>query len=246
MKTVAITPSSQNLPHGLSRWDWVEVVASAARKWSYPTVQCTSAQLVVGSLRDWRTVGDDDVNLVVFREHVWCKNERCGREGQFSSRAMAMTQTYPDGARGDRIRGADIELNSVNFLFQQSEPPTDQATSLSTSDKPIVKLEAVVLHELGHVLGLEDKCAAAFGKYPGATCSSDDTNSVMFAPAQHLELAASDVAALCALYPRETPSLVNVWPELDSATSEVALLFGGIAVVAVLGAVITRRHPRRS
>lgn len=246
MKTVAITPSSQNLPHGLSRWDWFEVVASAARKWSYPTVQCTSAQLVVGSLRDWRTVGDDDVNLVVFREQVWCNNERCGREGLFSSRAMAMTQTYPDGARGDRIHGADIELNSVNFLFQQSEPPTDHATSPSTSDKPIVKLEAVVLHELGHVLGLEDKCVAALGKYPGATCSSNDTNSVMFAPAQHLELAASDVAALCALYPRETPPGDNLWPVIDSVSKEVVLLLGGIAVIAVFGSVVMRRYMRRS
>lgn len=242
MKTIAIEPSSQSLPPGLSLGTWRELVEVAARKWSYPALPCSAARVVVGSLRDWRTVADDDVNLVVFREHLWCKNERCGREGQFSLRAMGMTQTYPEGAKGTRIRGADVELNSVNFSFEVNSTSGDYTTSQSSEAKPPVKLEAVVLHEFGHVLGLEDKCVSALGKYQGATCSSDDMNSVMFAPAQHLELDHSDVSALCALYPRETDSNAKESPSLASAGLEYKVAVVGLVVSAVLGGLVMRRR----
>lgn len=244
MKTAAITPSSQSLPDGLSRSDWLEVVEGAARRWSYPAVPCSSTRVVVRELLDWRTVAEDDVNLVVFRKQVWCKNERCGRDGQFASQTMAMTQTYPAGARGADIRGGDIELNSVGFSFEVNGELGVPASSLQSTNKPRANLEAVVVHELGHVLGLEDKCVSASGEYLGSTCSRDDTSSVMFAPGQHLELAPSDVAELCALYPRETPARTELLPGRDSARWDVTLLFGAIAVVAVCGVVMVSRYRR--
>ncbi len=68
----------------------------------------------------------------------------------------------------------------------------------------------------------------------------------MFAPAQHLELAASDVAALCALYPRETPASVKLLPGLRSANWDMALPFGAMVVVAVWGVWKVRQRSRSS
>lgn len=48
---------------------------------------------------------------------------------------------------GDQIREADIKINSQNFKYYWQKTP----------EKPAVNIEALAVHEMGHVLGLKHK-----------------------------------------------------------------------------------------
>jgi hypothetical protein len=162
----------------------------AAQAWSYPNISCTSVSIVVAQPAWRRIASEDGINLVVFRERAWCHNERCSHTTVFPSSAVAMTTVYPEGAGADQVREADIEINARWFAAANPR--------LKDSD-----LRAILVHELGHVLGLKDACGLDHGGAavdPG--CSDDERASVMFAP-NHLERPTErDIRLVCALHPR--------------------------------------------
>jgi hypothetical protein len=151
-------------------------------------------QITVDAPRDLRVADDDDVNLVVFRSHVWCHNEDCGGDGHFfSSTAYGMTQTYPEGSRGTAVRGADIELNAVNYAY--GLPALDSTKAgLRAMD-----IDAALLHEIGHALGLPDACSPE-----ASNCIPESMDSAMYAPGKTRDLTVKDVQAVCTLYPRSS------------------------------------------
>ena len=174
----------------------------AAKGWSYPQVECTSLQIHVAELASIRVSEEDGVNLIVFRAQHWCHNERCSSKTTFPIRAMGMTATYPEGARGGDVREGDIELNSVHFNFSVREEV------VPTGNKPQVSLHAVLTHELGHVIGLSDACGKSYAHRPPdpSQCSVRSLESVMYAPALHEKLSEMDVLQLCRLYPKQETS----------------------------------------
>lgn len=198
-QVITLTPSSTALVPGWSAESYRRALEAAAESWSFPAIECTSVKLVVGPARPIWRVREDGLNLVAFRRGDWCHNERCGPTSTFPTRAMAMTTAYPEGASGSRVREGDIEINAVSFRFSQGERGGDGPGSWT------VPLQAVLVHEIGHVLGLEDVCHAGHGRFTakGGECSAAEREQAMYAPALLMRPTALDARALCALRPRE-------------------------------------------
>ena len=178
MKTVVLTPSTHDLPPGWSGSALREVAQRAANRWSYPNVSC-AVKVVVAEPAPIGRAAQDGQNLLVFRSHDWCHNDRCGAASTYPQRATGMTTTYPQGAMGRAVAEADVELNAVHFRLTAPEVP-DPATAGGKWDAP---LESVLVHEIGHVLGLGDACLAghrASGRPMIADCDPEEASRAMF------------------------------------------------------------------
>jgi hypothetical protein len=197
LKTVVITPSTCDLPPGWSIDRFREALQRAADAWSFPNVPCAT-KLVVGEPQaEWRATRDGK-NLVAFRGKSWCHNERCGPSSTFPLRAMAMTSTYPSETSRPPEE-ADVELNAVSFQLTPGAGGSSPA-----SPQWSVPLEPVLVHEIGHVLGLPDVCGAhrrASGRPVITACPAEDRQRVMFAANLNTRPTPADVAELCRLYP---------------------------------------------
>jgi hypothetical protein len=192
-----IVPSRVDLPEGLTQWEWYRLVSAVAAQWSYPQVSCSLAEIEVLPPESVRRLDDDNINVVVFRGTVWCHNEICGRLTTYPSNAVGMTTTYPLGATGAEISGADVELNGIGSRFHWDG-------KRSPGDSAIVSLEAVVSHEIGHVLGLRDVCQVdAWSGRISKGCTEAEKDSVMFAPSELTIPTLTDIADLCKIHTRE-------------------------------------------
>jgi len=184
MRRVVVTPSSSNLPNELSASELSDELRAAASTWSYPIVPCTSLQIEVASPQRKLRAEEDGVWTFVFRQSAWCHNERCGTTSTFPIRAAAMTTVYPKGAGPGSVREADVELNAVHLSWKDGVGP-----------KPVVPMRAVLVHELGHVLGFPDVCNQG-------TCSAEEAGSIMRSGTSETKLSAWDIERLCGAFPR--------------------------------------------
>ena len=162
-----------------------------------------------------------------------------------------MTTTYPEGARGLEVQEADIELNSAAFQFQ------GQPGASTDGGARTLQLRPVLLHEIGHVLGLEDACIV--GRRPSgapdrADCPFGERQSVMAGSALLNAPAVADVQKLCALHPRASKQPGESEPKAGALTRQKGsgcgcevghtIASAGLAlgaVVAVVGAAALRR-----
>jgi hypothetical protein len=120
---------------------------------------------------------------VIFRANRWCHNERCGKDSTFPIRVAAMTTVFPRGAGPGLVKEADIELNGVHF---------DWSTGAGT--RPVAELATVLVHELGHALGLPDACS-------GPSCHDHGEGTAM-AGIGRTGPGPEDVRRVCAAFPR--------------------------------------------
>lgn len=58
---------------------------------------------------------------------------------------------------GDQIKETDIRLNGANFTFYWEDKNGETVTSAARAGAASVNMEALVLHEMGHVLGLKHR-----------------------------------------------------------------------------------------
>ncbi|MEK2644801.1 matrixin family metalloprotease [Bdellovibrio sp. BCCA] len=58
---------------------------------------------------------------------------------------------------GDLIKEADIRLNGADFGFYWNNQTLTRAAKMDRANSAPVNIEALVLHEMGHVLGLKHK-----------------------------------------------------------------------------------------
>ncbi len=208
MKTVALTPSTHDLPPGWSAGQFRDVVQRAADKWSFPNVPCGVKVTVAEASPVWRAT-EDGANLIVFRGRTWCHNERCGSQSTFPLRATGMTTTHPRGAIGRAVVEADVEINGTAFTYSGSGVSVPEPTV----GKWTAPLDSVLVHEIGHVLGLPDACGT--GRRPSgrpitSDCGPDDRLRVMFPIGLRDSLGPKDVAELCLLYPPEGKAAVQI------------------------------------
>lgn len=141
---LTLTPSSLDLPAGLAITEFEEALRSAARVWSYPAIPCTSLGVRVAAPVQRRRVELDGINLVVFRLGRWCHNDDCGGTRTYPVSVAGMTTLF---GPANNLEEADIELNGVHFAWSSRE-----------GAKPLAPLLPVLVHEIGHVLGLPDHC----------------------------------------------------------------------------------------
>jgi hypothetical protein len=105
----------------------------------------------------------DGVSAVLLRTDAWCPpGARDEEEGCYDHARQAITHLYV-GADKTTIVEADVEVNGVKPQWL-----------LSTGEVSAEALQALLVHELGHVLGLDHSCGLRMTLGPSA---ADDLNS---------------------------------------------------------------------
>jgi len=204
-------------PSGLARWRKPQIVLevvvpaglpqterallfsaaeAAAASWRTP---CSSAEIRVrpagGSVY---AASPDGRSTITVLPSVWC---RAGQPTRSCHDPRALAETTIAFERGPRaadgessVSEADVEINAVTFSWLGYQRQVD----------PGVPLQAVLTHEMGHVLGLDDGC-----REQDKRCVSGEP-SIMTTISHHGRGAASptpaDLALLCTIYPRAPAS----------------------------------------
>jgi hypothetical protein len=198
LRDITLVPSE---PHHLSPNVLTEALAAAAETWNGALGSCNGPKLRLAPLVEKpRGLVRDGVTAIVVREDRWCPDRPRDPDDCNDPEQAGITHLYPsDPDEGpSELYEADIELNGVNYHW-----------SLDGEQAGTRSLRALVVHELGHVLGLDHPCvlAPAPGKSAGLPpCTGELRGAVMYPmPVEAgrepvLGPTAGEVKTLCALY----------------------------------------------
>lgn len=215
---IRLQPTRHALPPGINEAALRRGLIDAAETWTRAAAPCALPPIQVSDSTDaWRS-NDDGVSLVAFRGEAWCYNGLCTRAAYpRSAAAMTTVRASSEGIIGE----ADIELNAVHFDWATGDAldgdahggagssgdagDGDALRARPLKERPRLPLRRVLVHELGHVLGLRDRCgthAGPHGAKQGHSCSPDEADSVMVVASGRDAPTRRDVQELCALYQR--------------------------------------------
>jgi hypothetical protein len=188
-KQVSYDAVARTVTAGFARW------ATAACAGGAATIDARNLGPVSCSAIGFTTRAPNQ-NTITFRDGAWKPEDPNALPGGLRGETIALTTTSYNTRTGELV-GADMEINSAQFVFSASGDP-----AASSFD-----LEAVVTHEAGHFLGL---------------AHTPDTTAVMYAggePGRTLqrELKSDDLAAICAAYPSDGTR--NVDPSVSESGS---------------------------
>lgn len=241
MKTVVLAPGSSELPAGWSEAQFRDALQHAADRWSYPNVQCAVKVVVTDAQPEWRAT-QDGLNVVAVRGRTWCHNERCGGTSTYPLRATAMTTTFPEDGHGNSVGEGDVELNGVAFRFTDPAHPAAMGVAPPWS----VPIEPVLVHEIGHVLGLRDVCGGErrhSGQPVTDACSEADQDRVMFAANRRGTPTTADIDELCSIYP---PESVTATASTSFAGASFFSLLAALVILVIRGRARLRGHALRT
>lgn len=128
-------------------------LARAADTWNEVLDDCDAPRLLVSRTPlEHANIREDRVNEVLFHEADWCPPAASELEDCYDETKHASTRLYPIRRRGHPSDGqlieADLEVNGA-----------DHRWSRLGGDPGTLSLDAVFVHELGHILGLGHPCA---------------------------------------------------------------------------------------
>jgi hypothetical protein len=161
---------------GISGADTQQAVESALSTWM--SADCPggghpsftgNTELKSGLKADYSDSGPNE-NVVVYEDGTW----------SYEPGAVAKTLLVFDLDSGD-MQDADVVFNSAEFPL-----------AIDPTSKTDIDVSAVLMHEIGHVLGL------AHSDAPGATMQPETQG---FATAALKTLEPDDMAGICAVYP---------------------------------------------
>lgn len=164
-----------------------EAVAAAARTWS--SVGCAPVVVRYAGLRPDAASPDDGVNSIEIVTEGWI--ERGFPAGRGATTDVRMRRSE-DGRV--EIVEADVYIDFADYRWTFD------------GDADALDVERVLLHELGHVLGLDHPCrteAEATGGAPMCSGTDDEMRSALYpdySAATDRTLTADDEAGLCFLY----------------------------------------------
>jgi matrixin len=213
------------------------LVAATLPTWSAATragdaQPCTDLALASGGTTSQVALGNDGVNLVVFRTG-WCGSTAVVPQGDPCRSALgacaAKYNCWEHDASGTiglttltfrtatgELLDADIELHGWDGDTAQPNGSfltcADSTTCTATPWGPppetgctAIDVGSVALHEAGHLVGLDHTC-----RYPAPydSCTPGTVmRPVITSGTAHRTLDADDVAGVCTIYPRGGPTL---------------------------------------
>ncbi len=142
---------------------------------SWQKVPCSYLAFDYRGTTSMSTTGNDNVNLVVWRENNW--------PPQFGASAIGVTTPIHNSVNG-QILDADIQFNGQNYTWTTS--PSMRVGSGNTMD-----VSNIATHEIGHLLGLDHPPIAAATMYYASPANSIKSRT----------LHQDDMAGICYLYP---------------------------------------------
>ena len=210
--TLARTAPSQDLSESEVR----QAVAAALAVWDRGNNPCSSVELRLADGTTDNEVVEDGTSSVSFREERWSRNGAADALARYSANTVALTSLYAKPRPGKptiaEVSEADIELNAVDFRFT-TDGKAVKNTASRTRD-----LQTVLVHEIGHILGLGHNCAMVESerrsvdhlghRIPLCSAAGNSLRGAAMFPIESLAtlpllrgLSPDDRKALCALYP---------------------------------------------
>ena len=202
-------------------------IQASMQAWAAATAACSYLTLsfVTPAVLDAHF---DGINTIKFRADKWCHPDDSHSSGVcYSNAAAGITTVYYADRPGESDDGtmldADVELNDINFTFAIVDPSAPAAIK-PRSGTSIADFENTLVHELGHLQGLDHTCKDSStpateldetGMAPpscaalaslSAAARAKITEATMFNSATAGETKkrtpeADDVAGICAAYP---------------------------------------------
>jgi len=171
----------------------------AAQRWNRALGKCGAPLLLANrETLDRPAILDDRVNAVLLHERSWCPPGVVEPDQCYPADLRGRTHVFPR-LEDAEIVGADVELNAVT------------AGPAAATSRALDELEASLVHELGHVLGLDHPCGPN-GRWNRsgqglASCDSPAMRRQVMHPSwaawahgDDLTPTAEEVAAVCEAY----------------------------------------------
>ncbi len=262
-REIALTLSATHASRDLPTEAVMAALRRAAARWT-TDVGCTGVTFrVLPPSPAADRARRDGVNAVLFHEQAWCRDGVRTRFSCYDREEQAMTTTYLDRSAPSGevlIAEADVEINTVNYRW------TTAATAAAPAPDGAEPLEDLLVHELGHVLGLAHGCDDGAlpdgavderGARP-ARCPDEPRPPLpAMAPAPSaallpVALTPDERRAVCELYPLAAPAPAA--PDRAARGCGCAIGAGGLGTTttrAILGTLAAlglalRRRSRRS
>ncbi len=181
----------------------LDAARQSFQTWTEPA--CTDLTLRDLGTTRLRTTGNDEVNLVLWRERTCASvvppGDGCfadgGCENQYDcwgygETTIALTSVSYNSRTG-AIVDVDIELNGADYVFTTLDSPPCSSAMVSRHPHCVATdVSNTLTHEIGHFLGLDHSPVSESTLYASAPLGETSKRT----------LAQDDIEGLCTLYPR--------------------------------------------